>query len=112
MAINRDMTSLEADALNIIKNTATFDLPIQGSELRQRLGLDKRKLEEVIESLRVNFGHPIVAKKNKPSGYFLPRSEEERQAGLAPYKRQIETEQRTVAAISAVNLSKYWEVAS
>lgn len=104
----RDMTMVELSVLNTIKNCASYDLPIQASELRDQLKLTKRTLEEVIESLRVNFGHPIVAKKRKPNGYYLPRSEEERQDGLAPYKRQIMTEQRTVAAIQAVDLEKYW----
>ena len=72
-------------------------------------GLKELKLEEVIESLRVNFRHPIVAKKMKPNGYYLPRSEEERQAGLAPYRRQILTEQKNLAAVMNVDLEKYWE---
>ena len=45
----------------------------------------------------------------KPNGYYLPRSEEERQAGLAPYRRQILTEQKNLAAVMKVDLEKYWE---
>lgn len=108
MAILRELTVSEANVLNAIKNSASYDLPIQARELRQSLGLSKRTLEEIIESLRVNFGHPIVAKKRKPNGYYLPRSEQERQDGLAPYKRQILTEQKNLAAIQAVNLDQYW----
>lgn len=59
----RDMTEIEIKVLNAIKNGASFDLPIQARELRQDLGLSKRKLEEIIESLRVTFRQPIVAKK-------------------------------------------------
>ena len=69
--ICRDMTTIEIKVLNAIKNGASFDLPIQASEIRQSLGLSKRMLEEIIESLRVNFRQPIVAKKTRPSGYFL-----------------------------------------
>jgi len=58
--------------------------------------------------LRVNFGHPIVAKKRKPNGYYLPKNDEERNEGLAPYKRQILTEQKNLAAIMAVDLNEYW----
>ena len=83
MTVSREMTAMEAKVLNAIKNSASFDLPIQASELRISLGLSKRMLEEVIESLRVNFRQPIVAKKTQPRGYYLPRNEEERQAGLA-----------------------------
>lgn len=108
MTISRDMTFLEASILATIKNSASYDLPIQASELRLRFGIPKRTLEEVVESLRVNFKHPIVAKKTKPNGYYLPRSEQERLDGLAPYRRQIETEQKNLAAIMSVNLTTYW----
>lgn len=108
LTVYRDMTEMEIKVLNAIKNGASYDLPIQASELREDTGLTKRKLEEVIESLRVNFRHPIVAKKNKPNGYFLPRNEQEREDGLAPYKRQILTEQKNLAAIRSVNLGDYW----
>ncbi len=107
--ICRDMTTIEIKVLNAIKNGVSFDLPIQASEIRQSLGLSKRMLEEIIESLRVNFRQPIVAKKNRPSGYYLPKTEEERLTGLAPYKRQILTEQKNLAAIMSVNLKEYWE---
>lgn len=108
MTVSRCMNELEIRVLNMIINSATFDLPIQASEIRLETGLSKRKVEEVIESLRVNFGHPIVAKKMKPNGYYLPRSEEERQAGLAPYRRQILTEQKNLAAVMNIDLEKYW----
>lgn len=108
MTVSRDMTELEIKVLNGIKNGASFDLPIQANELRISLGLSKRMLEEVIESLRVNFRQPIVAKKAHPSGYYLPKTEEERQAGLAPYQRQILTEQKNLAAVMSVNLKEYW----
>lgn len=107
--IYRDMSTIEIKVLNAIKNSASFDLPIQARELRHSLGLSKRTLEEIIESLRVNFRQPIVAKKKRPSGYYLPKTEEERQTGLALYKRQILTEQKNLAAIMSVNLKEYWE---
>jgi hypothetical protein len=85
------------------------DMSVSRSMNELETGLSKRKVEEIIESLRVNFGHPIVAKKMKPNGYYLPRNEEERQAGLAPYRRQILTEQKNLAAVMTVDLEKYWE---
>lgn len=108
MPITREMTITEINVLNAIKNSATYDLPIQARELRQQLGLSKRSLEEVIENLRVIYKQPIVAKKKQPSGYYLPRNKEERNDGLAPYKRQILTEQNNLAAIMSVNLEEYW----
>lgn len=106
--ISRTMSKIETNVLNLIINRATFEEPIKAEKVRQETGLSKRGLEEVIESLRVNFKHPIVAKKTQPSGYYLPRNEDERQAGLAPYKRQILTEQRNLATVMAVDLKEYW----
>ena len=106
--ISREMSKIETNVLNLIVNRATFEEPIKAEKVRQETGLSKRSLEEVIESLRVNFKHPIVAKKTQPSGYYLPRNEEERQAGLAPYKRQILTEQKNLATVMAVDLNEYW----
>lgn len=108
MAINREMSQNEIRVLNAIRNSASYDLPIQAKELRKHLGLSKRSLEEIIEILRVVYKHPIVAKKTQPSGYYLPKNKEERDAGLAPYKAQIRTEQKNLAAVESVNLDDYW----
>lgn len=106
--ISREMSKIETNVLNLIINRASFEEPIKAEKVRQETGLSKRSLEEVIESLRVNFKHPIVAKKTQPSGYYLPRNEDERQAGLAPYRRQILTEQKNLATVLAVDLNEYW----
>lgn len=111
MSVSRDMSKIETNVLNLIINRATFEEPIKAEKIRQETGLSKRSLEEVIESLRVDFKHPIVAKKTQPSGYYLPKNEEERQAGLAPYRRQILTEQKNLAAVMAVDLDDYWKSA-
>ncbi|HEL1580997.1 TPA: hypothetical protein TXJ15_002388 [Streptococcus suis] len=109
MTVSREMNDLEIKVLNAIKNNASYDLPIQASELRLIFSISKRSLEEVIESLRVNFNHPIVVKKTKPNGYYLPKSEQERLDGLAPYRRQIETEKKNLAAVMSVDLCNYWQ---
>lgn len=108
--IGRKMNVIEIEVLNLIVNRASFEEPITALDIRKETGLSKRMLEQVIESLRVNFRHPIVAKKFKPNGYYLPRNEEERQAGLAPYRRQILTEQKNLSIVMAVDLEKYWNL--
>lgn len=108
MEISRDMTATEANILNYIKKYATNEMPVTAFQLRKKFHCGKRTIENIIESLRVNFGHPIVAKKRKPNGYYLPKNDEERNEGLAPYKRQILTEQKNLAAIMAVDLNEYW----
>ena len=107
--ISRTMSKNEINVLNLIVNRATFEEPIKAEKVRQETGLSKRSLEEVIESLRVNFKHPIVAKKTQPSGYYLPRNEDERQAGIAPYRRQILTEQKNLGAVMKIDLDEYWK---
>ena len=107
--IYREMSKIETNVLNLIVNRATFEAPIKAEKVRQETGLSKRSLEEVIESLRVNFKHPIVAKKTQPSGYYLPRNEVERQAGIAPYRRQIQTEQNNLVAVMQIDLDEYWK---
>lgn len=107
--IYREMSKIETNVLNLIVNRATFEAPIKAEKVRQETGLSKRSLEEVIESLRVNFKHPIVAKKTQPSGYYLPRNEDERQAGIAPYRRQIQTEQKNLVAVMQIDLEEYWK---
>lgn len=106
--ISREMDELEANVLNYIVNHGAFEQPISSQTLKWKFNLSKRRLEMIIESLRVNFKHPIVAKKTQPSGYYLPRNEDEREAGLAPYKQQIRTEQKNLATVMAVDLKKYW----
>ena len=107
--ISRTMSKIEIEVLNLIINKGSFEKPISALDLQGDTGLSKRPLEQVIESLRVNFGHPIVAKKFKPNGYYLPRNEEERQAGLAPYRRQILTEQKNLVAVMQIDLEEYWK---
>ena len=111
MAVSRDMDQLETNVLNYIINHGSFANPASSTTIRNEFSLSKRSLEMIIESLRVDFKHPIVAKKTQPSGYYLPRNEEERQAGLAPYRRQILTEQKNLAAVMAIDLNDYWKSA-
>ena len=65
MAVSREMTTLETQVLNTILQSASFEMPIQARVLQRRFNLSKRRLEIIVESLKVNFNHPIVAKKRK-----------------------------------------------
>lgn len=93
--------------LNLIKNNGSFEKPLKARTIRERTGLNKRKLEEAIESLRKS-GHPIVARKSQPSGYYIPKNEHERKSGLATYKQQIITSLKNVRYIEKVDLRDYW----
>lgn len=70
--ISREMNAIEIKVLNLIINKGSFEKPISALDLRDETGLSKRPLEQVIESLRVNFGHPIVARNsNRTDIIFL-----------------------------------------
>ena len=104
------MDELEIKILNFIKNRGSFEKPVPRKRLEAEFSLKKRDIELAIERLRVEFKHPIVAsKKAGSSGYYLPKNDEERNAGLAPYKKQILTSQKNLTAITAVNLTEYWK---
>ncbi|MGT2923884.1 hypothetical protein ACVR0O_01600 [Streptococcus caviae] len=107
--MNREMTTIEANVLDVILNRGSFKLPVKAEKIRNDLGLSKRGLEEIVETLRFVHGHPIVAKKTQPSGYYIPRNKDEREAGITPYRKQIATEKRNLGAVLSVDLTKYWE---
>lgn len=45
MTVSREMNDLEIKVLNAIKNNASYDLPIQASELRLIFSISKRSLK-------------------------------------------------------------------
>lgn len=93
--------------MNMLVNKASFEQPLKAAVIRDKLGLSKRDLEFLIEDLR-KAGHPIVARKHKVCGYYIPKTEEERLLGTAPYRKQIQTEQRNLAIVMSVDLASYW----
>lgn len=109
MAVSRGMIEQEINVLNYIVNRCSYQNPVRGKKIRQDLNLSERDFKMVIESLRVNFGHPIVGLKSKPFGYYIPKNEDERQAGIAPYRRQILTEQKNLVAVMQIDLEEYWK---
>lgn len=107
MTVSRDMTDIEIKVYNKILK-GTYEKPIPSRDIFEKLKLSERQFKDVVESLRVNFRVPVVARKSKGNGYYLPRNEEEREAGLAPYKRQILTEQKNLAIVQSINLEDFW----
>ena len=108
MTVSRDMTDIEIKVYNEILKGSCQE-PIPAKDIMTEFGMSERTLKDIVESLRVNFRVPIVAKKFKPYGYYLPRNEEERNEGLGPYKRQILTEQKNLSIIQSINLEEFWD---
>ncbi|WP_461242969.1 HTH domain-containing protein [Secundilactobacillus muriivasis] len=70
-------------------------------------GLSQRKVYDSIEALR-NVGIPVMASRNnRDSGYFIAETAEEKQAGIAQYKRQIATEQHSLSQLERADINGY-----
>lgn len=104
------MNELEINILNYIKNHGSFERPVPLKLLKAEFDISERGVKEVVERLRCEFKQPIIAsRRTRRGGYYLPKNDMERNAGLLPYKEQILTSQKTVTAITSVNLAEYWK---
>lgn len=104
------MNELEIKILNYIKNNGSFERPVPLKLLKAEFDISERGVKEAVERLRCEFKQPIIASRRmRRGGYYLPKNEMERNAGLMPYKEQILTSQKTVTAITSVDLTEYWK---
>lgn len=104
------MNELEINILNYIKNRGSFERPVPLKLLKAEFDISERGIKEIIERLRCDFKQPVIAsRRTRRGGYYLPKNDIERNAGLMPYKEQILTSQKTVTAITSVDLKEYWK---
>ena len=104
------MNELEINILNYIKNNGSFERPVTLRLLKAEFNISERSVKEVIERLRCEFKQPVIAsRRTRNGGYYLPKNDMERNAGLMPYNEQILTSQKTLTAITSVNLAEYWK---
>ena len=104
------MNDLEIQILNYIKNHGSFERPVTLRLLKAEFNISERSVKEVVERLRCEFKQPVIAsRRTRHGGYYLPKNDMERNAGLMPYKEQILTSQKTLTAITSVNLAEYWK---
>lgn len=104
------MNELEINILNYIKNHGSFERPVTLRLLKAEFDISERGVKEAVERLRCEFKQPIIASRRmRRGGYYLPKNDMERNVGLMPYKKQILTSQRTVTAITSVDLTEYWK---
>lgn len=104
------MNELEINILNYIKNSGSFERSVPLKLLKAEFNISERSVKEVVERLRCEFKQPIIAsRRTRRGGYYLPKNDIERNAGLMPYKEQILTSQKTVTAITSVDLTEYWK---
>lgn len=104
------MNELEINILNYIKNNGSFERLVTLRLLKAEFNISERSVKEVVERLRCEFKQPVIAsRRTRHGGYYLPKNDMERNAGLMPYKEQILTSQKTLTAITSVNLTEYWK---
>lgn len=104
------------EQLTIIEN-GVLDLIPRGSETKVSINyisrmtsLDERSIYEVVNRLRSK-GVPVCAKRNgsgKDRGYYIAKTIEERDEGLAAYKSQIVDMQKMVHQVENADLDS-WE---
>ena len=104
------MNEQEINILNYIKNRGSFERPVPLKLLKAEFNISERSVKDTVERLRCEFKQPIIASRRmRRGGYYLPKNDMERNEGLMPYKEQILTSQKTVTAITSVNLAEYWK---
>lgn len=76
-------------------------------QLMTTTGLSRRAIYDSIEVLRSR-GFPIMASRNnRDSGYYIAETDDEKQVGIAQYRRQIATEQRNLNRLEQADVNNY-----
>lgn len=102
-----NMTENERVVFAEVKH-ATFDSLKPRKDITRVTGIKKRTVEQMIVRLRNKFGIPVYAlKRDDYHGYFIARTEEERQAGIAAYRKQIETSTKNLKVMVELDLQAY-----
>lgn len=102
--IKRRLTHIE----RIIANEIRYNDYTTLERLRTVTMLNDRSIKQYIENLRTIHGVPILSMRQK--GYFIPKTDAEREHGLLVYEKQIETEMKTVNAIKQADLENWHEI--
>ncbi|AGF87466.1 hypothetical protein phi5218_0055 [Streptococcus phage phi5218] len=87
---------------------ATFDNPKPRKDITRVTGVEKRTVEQIVVKLRNKFKIPVYGlKRDNHFGYFIAQTEEERQAGIAAYRKQIETSTKNLKVMVELDLEAY-----
>ncbi|HFI0586256.1 TPA: hypothetical protein ACGO00_000379 [Streptococcus suis] len=102
-----NMTENERSVFAEVKN-ATFDNLKPRKDITKATGLGKRTIEQIIVNLRNKYGIPVYAlKRDDYHGYFIARTEEERQAGITAYRKQIDISTKNLKVMIELDLQAY-----
>lgn len=102
-----NMTDNERIVFAEIKN-ATFDNPKPRKDITRVTGIEKRTVEQIVVKLRNKSSIPVYGlKRDNHYGYFIALTEEERQAGIAVYRKQIDTSIKNLGVMVELDLQTY-----
>lgn len=86
----------------------TFDNPKPRKDITRVTGIEKRTVEQIVVKLRNKFKIPVYGlKRDNHFGYFIAQTEEERQAGIAAYRKQIDTSIKNLGVMVELDLQAY-----
>ena len=103
----KQLTLNEARTLELISYSA--DRPTSCEYIASTLNLSERTTMKVINSLILK-GVPILGGRGvdgRKSGYYIPRTEEERQDGLRSFTNQIKEMIKRQKALEAIDLTTW-----
>lgn len=104
--MTQELTETEIKVINQILK-CSFDKPIKFEEVQKKTGLGYRKLQLVIEKLKLK-GHPIGSHKKPPFGLYMARTPEELEIGMRANIKQAETTLEIARVQRGIDLEKYW----
>lgn len=102
-----DLTALERLIANRIRS-ASAERPVQIRELtaeaeRQRIRISARRVKDIVRTLRKDHQLPILARRERPFGYFWCSSVEEMKQFIETFSSQARDEFYTLGRVVRAN---------
>lgn len=94
---NYIMTTVESQVWNRLS-----DEPISKKELHSMTGYNDREIRGAVQTLRDN-GYPVMS-SSKKSGYWIARTESEKQQLIKEFKSRINKMEQTVRSLENVRI--------
>lgn len=103
-----ELSMLEQHIGHLLVTEATSERPLRNADIQSRLlerGIraTERTVKDVIRSLRHDHHFPIIARREKPAGYFWCTRVEEMQSYIAVFRAQAMDELTTLGKIVRAN---------
>lgn len=103
----KQLNDIETRVLELISYNA--DRPTSCDYIANTTGITERTIKKIINSLILK-GVPILGGRGvngRKSGYYIPRTEEERQNGLRSFTNQIKEMIKRQEALEAIDLTTW-----